>query len=185
MKIKRAAVAATAGLGLMMGLVSPASAGKPETEHDHEVFTVEDQDVCGINVDVVVDVRFHDRLFFDADGNFDHFLGTSNGSNTFINDAGESVVVTFANVTREVDVAIDEEANTITILVSNRGLPEKISTPHGPVITRDAGLITFLITIDLATETTISQEIIVSHGPHPQADSDFALFCDIITAELG
>ena len=185
MKLNRAAVAAIVGFGLMVGLVTPASAGKPEMQRDHVVFTAFDQDICGLNLDVVVDVRFVDRLFFDADGNFDHFLGTSSGSNEFINDAGESVLVTFANVAREVDVSIDEEANTITILVSNRGLPEKISTPHGPVITRDAGLITFLITIDLATETTISQETILSHGPHPQADSDFALFCDIITAELG
>ncbi len=53
---------------------------------------------------MVVDVRFNDKAFFDADGNFVRFMGTSNGSNEFVNDAGESVVVTFANLTREVGV---------------------------------------------------------------------------------
>ena len=35
------------------------------------------------------------------------------------------------------------------------------------------------------TEEEISNEVFVIRGPHPEADSDFALFCEIITAELG
>jgi len=184
MTIKRAAVAVVAGFGLVMGLVSPASAGKPEQEREHVVFVDEDQDICGINVDVVVDVRFNDKAFFDADGNFIRFMGTASGSNTFVNDAGESVVVSFANLSRQTE-SIDETAGTITFHTSVRGLPERISTPHGPVLTRDAGLITFVSTFDLATEEEISTEVIVNHGPHPQAESDFTLFCEIIIAELG
>jgi len=185
MKIKRAAVAVVAGFGLVMGLVSPASAGKPEQDREHVVFVAEDQDVCGINVDVVVDVRFNDRAFFDADGNFVRFLGTSSGSNTFVNDAGESVVATFANVVRETE-SIDEAANTITVHSSVRGLAEKLKLPHGgPVLVKDVGLITFVNVFDLATDEQISTEIIVNHGPHPLAESGFTLFCEIITSELG
>jgi hypothetical protein len=184
MKIRRAAVAVVAGFGLVMGLVSPASAGKPEQEREHVVFVEEDQDICGINLDVVVDVRFNDKAFFDADGNFVRFMGTANGSNTFVNDAGESVVVSFAELNRQME-SIDETAGTITLHTSVRGLPERISTPHGPVLTRDAGLITFVTTFDLATGREISTEVIVNHGPHPQAESDFTLFCEIIASELG
>jgi hypothetical protein len=185
MQITRAAVAATAGLGLVAVLASPASAGKPDQVREHVVFTEEDQDVCGVNVDVVVDVRFNDREFFDDEGNFERFLGTSSGSNTFVNDAGESVTVTFANVSRAVDLAIDEETGFITVLVSTRGLPEKIRSASGTILTRDAGLITFVSVFDPSIDEVISQEIIVNHGPHPQAESDFELFCEIITAELG
>jgi hypothetical protein len=184
MKIKRAAVAVIAGFGLVVGLVSPASAGKPDQEREHVVFVAEDQDVCGINVDVVVDVRFNDRAFFDADGNFVRFVGTSSGSNTFVNDAGESVVVSFANLSRATE-SIDEAAGTVTVHNSVRGLPERISTQHGPVLTRDAGLISFVTTFDLATGEEISTQVIVNHGPHPQAESDFTLFCEVIIAELG
>ena len=184
MKIRHAVVAAVAGFGLVVGLVSPASAGKPAQERDHVVFVDEDQDVCGINVDVVVDVRFNDKVFFDADGNFVRFMGTSNGSNTFVNDAGESVVVSFANLIRETE-SIDQTAGTVTLHTSVRGLPEKMSTPHGPVLTRDAGLISFVTVIDLATGEVISQEVIVNHGPHPEADSDFTLFCEVLISELG
>jgi hypothetical protein len=184
MKIRHAAVAAVAGFGLVVGLVSPASAGKPEQNHEHVFFVDEDQDVCGINVDVVVDVRFNDKVFFDADGNFVRFMGTVSGSNTFVNDAGESVVVSFAGLSRETE-SIDQTAGTITFHTSVRGLPEKISTPHGPVLTRDAGLISFVNVFDLATEELISSEVIVDHGPHPEAESDFTLFCEIIISELG
>ena len=185
MKISHAAVAAVAGFGLMMGLVSPASAGKPETERDRVVFVEEDQEICGLALDVVVDVTFYDKVFFDKDGNFIRFMNNSSGSNVFVNDAGESVTVTFANLTRETE-SIDEEAGTITFTTSVRGLPEKIKgVGGGAVITRDAGLITFRSTWDIATETELSNEVIVNHGPHPQADSDFTLFCEIITAELG
>ena len=140
MKINHAVVAVVAVVGLVGGFVSPASAGKPEQDRGHDVFIDEDQDVCGINVDVVVDVRFNDRAFFDADGNFLRFMGTSNGSNTFVNDAGESVMVSFANLFRETE-SIDE-AGLLTLYSSVRGLPEKITSSQGPVLTRDAGLIT-------------------------------------------
>ena len=93
MTIKRAAVAVVAGFGLLMGLVSPASAGKPEQERAHVVFTDEDQDICGLNLDVVVDVRFFDKAFFDDDGNFIRLVANSSGSNEFVNDAGESVIL--------------------------------------------------------------------------------------------
>jgi hypothetical protein len=185
MKITRAAVAAVAGVGLVMALVSPASAGKPEQEREHVVFVDEDVDVCGITVDVFVDVHFFDKVFFDSDGNVVRFLGNASGSNIFVNDAGEQVVVTFANLVRETE-SVDVTANTITFTTSVRGLPEKITAGHGgPVITRDAGLITFVTTFDLTTEEEISSEVVVNNGPHPQADSDFTLFCEIITDELG
>jgi hypothetical protein len=184
MKIKRAAVAAVAGFVLMMVSVSPASAGKPDTERDHVVFVDEDQDVCGVNVDVVVDVRFVDREFLDKNGDFVRFMETSSGSNTFVNDAGESVTVSFANVIR-VSTVVDEAAGIATETLSVRGLASKFTTSHGRPLSQDVGLITFVNVFDLATEQLISSEIATVSGPHPEAEGGFTLFCEIITAELG
>ena len=52
---------------------------------------------------------------------------------------------------------------------------------------RDAGIITFADTFDLETGEFISSETIVNKGPHPEADSDFTLFCegDFGSARLG
>lgn len=79
---------------------------------------------------------------------------------------------------------IDEEAGTITFLTSPIGLPEKIQTANGPVLLRDAGVITFADTFDLETGEFLSSETIVNKGPHPEADSDFTLFCEVITGAL-
>jgi hypothetical protein len=43
---------------------------------------------------------------------------------------------------------------------------------------------TFADTFDLNTGDFISGEILVNSGPHPEADSDFVLFCEVITAAL-
>ena len=43
---------------------------------------------------------------------------------------------------------------------------------------RDAGYIVFRVTFD--GDTFVGSEIVVNKGPHPQADSDFELFCQIM-----
>jgi hypothetical protein len=165
--------------------VLPASAlaAPPEVFHGHFFDTFEDVDVCGINVDVVSEGVFTDKIFFDNDGNFVRFMSTVSGRNTLTADNGKSVIIQFANQFTDVAPIIDEAAGTITFMATNKGLPEKIKTPHGPVLLRDAGLITFVDTFDLATFEFISSEIIVK-GPHPEADSDFTLFCEVVSEAL-
>ena len=51
------------------------------------------------------------------------------------------------------------------------------------MLIRDAGHITFRDTLD--GEELLSSEIVVNKGPHPEADSDFELFCEVTTEALG
>jgi hypothetical protein len=46
----------------------------------------------------------------------------------------------------------------------------------------DAGLIAFITTVDFSVDPpeVVSFEV-VQHGSHPEADSDFTLFCEVIT----
>ena len=80
---------------------------------------------------------------------------------------------------------IDEAAGTITFLTSFKGLPEKIQTSHGPVLLRDAGIATFADTFDLETGEFLSSDVVIVKGPHPELDSDFTLFCEVISGALG
>jgi hypothetical protein len=173
-------VALTALLGILPG---GALGAKPEIFHSHFHDELADIDLCGINVDLVADGVFTDRLFFDQDGNPVRFTSTASGKQTFTADNGKSVIVQFANQFFEGEPIIDESAGTITFATTFKGLPELIKTPHGGVLLRDAGVITFVDTFDLETFDLISSEIIV-HGPHPEAESDFELFCEVITAAL-
>jgi hypothetical protein len=166
--------------------VLPASAfgAKPEIFHEHFLDTEENADVCGITVDIVAKGVFTDKVFSNKQGEFVRFQSTSSGRVTFTAANGKSVINQFANQYVEAAPIIDEEAGTITFVYSFKGLPEKLRTAHGPVLLRDAGLITFADTFDLETGEFISSDIIANKGPHPEADSGFTLFCDVISEAL-
>jgi hypothetical protein len=166
-------------IGAFAVLPGTASAAKPiEQFHDHFTDSFSDE-VCGIPVEI--DVVATDNFFLYADGTF---KDTSAFQTTFTNpENGSSVIVSSAGQVTGPPPIIDEEAGTITFLTSFKGLPEKIQTAQGPVLLRDAGVITFADTFDLETGEFISSETIVN-GPHPEADSDFTLFCEVITGAL-
>jgi hypothetical protein len=146
--------------------VLPAGAlGAKPIEHFHDHFTDSFTDeICGIPVEV--DLVVTDTFFLYAD---ESFKDTSSIRATFTNPVnGKSVVLSSAGQVTGPAPIVDEEAGTITFLVSFKGLPEKIQTAHGPVLLRDAGVITFADTFDLETGEFISSETIVK-GPHPRS----------------
>lgn len=167
-------------VGAFAVLAGTASAARPIAQfHDHFTDSFSDE-VCGIAVDV--DVVGTDNFFLYAD---DTFKDTSSFRTTFTNpENGSSVIVSAAGRTAGSPPIIDEQAGTITFLTSFKGLPEKIQTAQGPVLLRDAGVITFADTFDLETGEFISSETTVNNGPHPEAESDFTLFCEVITGAL-
>lgn len=166
---------------VVAALVLPAGAlaGKPvEQFHDHFTESFSDE-VCGIPVDAEVVVT--DNFFVYAD---ESFKDMSSVMATFTNpETGKSVVLSNAGLITG-EAIVDEDAGTITFIDSYRGLPEKIQTEGGPVLLRDAGIITFANTFDLETGEFISGEVLVNKGPHPEAESDFELFCDVMTEAL-
>jgi hypothetical protein len=181
--MSRPALVRTLLVALVTALVvfpAPALAAQPiEQFHDHFTDSFSDE-ICGIAVDV--DLVVTDNFFVYAD---DTFKDTSSFKATYTNPVnGQSVVVSSAGQIIGPPAVVDEAAGTITFLTSYKGLPEKIQTAQGPVLLRDAGIITFADTFDLETGEFISEEIIVNKGPHPEADSDFALFCEVITGAL-
>jgi hypothetical protein len=167
-------------VALTMLVVLPASAlgAKPvEQFHDHFTDSFSDE-ICGIPVDVNLVVT--DNFFLYAD---DSFKDTSSFMATFTNPLnGKSVVISSAGLVSGPAPIV--EAGTITFVTSFKGLPERIQTANGPVLLRDAGFVTFADTFDLETGEFISSEIIVNKGPHPDLDSDFALFCEVISEAL-
>jgi hypothetical protein len=178
--LRRTALAAlvTAVTSLAM-LAGTATAAKPIAQfHDHftDTFSAE---VCGIAVDAQVTVT--DNFFLYAD---DSFKDTSSVSVTFTNPLnGKSVILSNAGQISGPAPIIDEEAGTITFITSFIGLPEKIQTARGPVLLRDAGFVTFVDTFDLETGEFISGDVVIK-GPHPDLESDFQLFCQVITQAL-
>jgi hypothetical protein len=168
-------------LALMAALaVLPGTAlgAKPIAQfHDHFTESFSDE-ICGIPVDVEIVVT--DNFFLYAD---DSFKDTSSFMATFTNPVnGKSVKVSSAGQIRG-SAIVDEEAGTVTFVTTFKGLPEKIQTDNGPVLLRDAGIATFIDTFELVTGEFISSDVIIK-GPHPDLESDFTLFCEVITEAL-
>jgi hypothetical protein len=164
------------GLAVLSGT---ARGTAPQRFHNHFVDSFS-TNLCGIAVDVNIIVT--DNFFLYSDGSS---RDTYSVMQTFTNPAnGKSVTVSGAGQIVGSQAIVDQAANTVTFAVTYKGLPEKIQTVNGPIIVRDAGLITFTNTFDLTTGDFISQSITVSKGPHPEADAEGALFCQVITEAL-
>ena len=163
---------------LIVALPGATLAAKPIAAlHDHFTDSFP-SDICGIPVQV--DLVVSDSFFEYADGSF---KDAASFMSTFTNpDNDKSVVLSSAGTVTGTAV-IDEQANTITFVTTFKGLPEKIQTAHGRILTRDAGIISFRDTFDLTTGDFLGTEVTIN-GPHPEADADFALFCDVVTGAL-
>jgi hypothetical protein len=164
-----------------LAIVPGTALGAKPIEQFHDRFTDSFSDeLCGIPVDVVVVGT--DNFFLYAD---ESFKDTSSVQATVTNPLnGNSVVISNAGQVSGSAPIIDEEAGTITFVVSFKGLPQKVQTANGPVLLRDAGIATFANTFDLETGEFISQEIVFLKGPHPDLESDFMLFCEVIRGAL-
>ena len=172
---------ALAVLVAAIAIVPATALGAKPVERFHSHFTESFSDeLCGIEVDGVAVVT--DNTFLYAD---ESFKSTVSARVTFTNPAtGKSVILSNAGQISGAAPIVDEVAGTITFVITVKGLPEKIQTANGPVLLRDAGIIAFADTFDLDTGDFISSEIVVQKGPHPEADSDFALFCEVIEGAL-
>jgi hypothetical protein len=172
-------------VGLVALVVAPPGAlgAKPDRVHERVMDFFEADNVCGLTVDTTVSGVFTDLVFFDKEGNFVRLMNLSSFRVTFTDADGDSVIVQNANLFHQTEV-VDEEAGTITFFITFKGLPEKIQTAKGPVLLRDAGIATFADTFDLATGEFLSSEVTVVKGPHPELESDFELFCEIVTDAL-
>jgi hypothetical protein len=154
------------------------AASKPIAQFHDQFTDTFSTDLCGIEVDAVATVT--DNFFLYAD---DSFKDTSSVRVTFTNpDTGKSVTISNAGSITGTAI-IDEEAGTISFSTSFIGLPEKIQTANGRVLLRDAGVITFTDTFDLETGDFLGSEVTIT-GPHPEAESDFELFCETIVPAL-
>jgi hypothetical protein len=160
-----------------------AAAAPPDQFHAHFLDTAQDVDLCGVNVDLVNEGVFSERVFTDNSGNFVRDMRTTSQIATFTADNGKSVTAHVALQVVSTEIA-NEAAGTLTVTDTVRGIPLMIKTTHGPVRLRDAGVMGITTTLDLATGEVISAELTFTFGPHPEADSGNTRSCEVISAAL-
>ena len=181
-RARRLAAATGVGVALVAIAGAPAALGaSPQVNHFRDISTDVDPDFCGTGkqIDLAFNVRTNEWL----EPHRANYKATSSGTITYTNPlTGDVVIQRFGGLFLDVTVSGDPEGINVHDFI-NRGLPELFKTPHGGVLTRDAGYIVQRAVFD--GDTFVSIEIVVNKGPHPEADSDFELFCQIMPGALG
>jgi hypothetical protein len=98
---------------------------------------------------------------------------------------GKSLIISAAG--RHTGTATGDFSGLVTFTDNYKGLPEKISLPNGPTLSRDAGVLTEVQVVDFSTDPNgvlVSDTFTLEHGPHPDADSNFDLFCNVLLPAL-
>jgi hypothetical protein len=176
--------------GLLLAMGGPAGAQLVERSHEHIVLTIPDDEVCGVPVTTTIDFIANDQERLAKSG-FPLFQSTGRGTVTFTNPAtGKSVSFSFAGASKDLTV-VDNGDGTITLRTAVTGVPEKIRLSDGTIATMDVGRVVFVSVLDYnGTPTNVDDDVEVSSsiesisGPHPDLESDFALFCDVVVAGL-
>ena len=187
-----AVLSALAACGTLLAMVQPAAAQLVNRTHQRIVATIPNQDVCGVTpVTVTVDVinNSQERL---AHSGFPLFKDTGQGTVTWTNPAnGKSVSQFFAGVSDKDLTVVDNGDGTITLRTAVTGVPEKLTLSNGRAVTMDVGRVVFVSVInyngtptDISDDVTLSTSIESISGPHPDLQSDGALFCQVVVAAL-
>jgi hypothetical protein len=184
------ALSAVLAGGLLLAMVQPAAAKLIDRSHEHIVLTIPDDEVCGVPVTTTIDfiTNQQERL---AKSGFPLFKGTGHGTITWTNPAtGKSVMFTFAGASKDLTV-VDNGDGTITVRTAVTGVPEKIRLSDGTIVTMDVGRVVFVTVLDYnGTPTDVEDDVFISQtiesvsGPHPDLESDFTLFCEVVVPAL-
>jgi hypothetical protein len=152
--------------------------------HNHENFTDSFPDsICGIDGTSVV--KGVDNFTVFANPPYDLDVDNFELNQTFTSAAtGKSIVIHVAQHFTSNDQPIDNGDGTVTFVQSFTGLPEQVRVLNGPVLFHDVGTVVFTRTFDATTGDFISQTVSGERGPHPDLDSGFTLFCDLVVPAL-
>jgi hypothetical protein len=145
--------------------------------------TFTDYNFCDTGETVEGSFSGHGTEFLSPNKAVDYW-NTTVGNVSYTNPANDATVLLhFAGPFQVKIVSGDPETGTWVEETTNIGLPEHFRTQHGGVLTLDAGIIGFRNTF--VDDESVSSEILFVKGPHPQAESDFELFCEVIPDALG
>jgi hypothetical protein len=185
--MRRASVPLALATLLVLVSAQVAAAAKPF----HDKFTEDvtfSENLCGISPTTGIPVTTHVQVR----GNFlafeDHFVDLSQIRVTWTNADGDWLELFVAGrffVTEELS------GDILTVAFTASGIQERIRSTEGLTAAFDRGRISVRQVIDLNDPENFEDDVLVSFevlfvaGPHPELDSDFTLFCEVVTDVLG
>jgi hypothetical protein len=181
--MRKFALVLAGALALTLVVSGGAFAAAPLV-NEHNRFTETNPDeLCGILGTSTISVVDNFKLY--ADGTF---MDTSVFRQVFTaTESGKSIMIFAAGQATGLDEPTQNPDGTVTFTNTVKGLPEKLSIPGGPTLSLDAGVVTVATTLlPLGDDEFefVSQTFSGEHGPHPDLESDFELFCQVVVPAL-
>ena len=172
-------VGIVAALGL--GAVPSAVAANPEVMHFTFTESFTDGDFCGTGqaVDIALSVKGTEFL---APNQPVDSRNVTQVNVVYTNPENDATVLRHAAGPVSDTIISGDPEGVHTVETTVRGLSGPLRTADG-VVLLGAG---YLVLHEVFNgEEFVSREIVVNKGPHPNAESDLALFCDVTTDALG
>lgn len=170
--------------------IAPAAVAQPLVNDHNRATEMLNEEICGIQVETTVSYVDHTIGRIGRDG-FPLFQGSGRTNITYYNPATDlsfdyQVRGSFKDLS-----ATDNGDGTFTLVTQNTGIPEQVTLADGTVAIKDVGRIVFSTVLDYngtpadtEDDEFVSQEILSISGPHPEAESDFTLFCSTVEDAL-
>ena len=174
--MRRLAVALSALL-LLIPAAGAVSAARPVLHISEQVDETYQENICGI--DVTTHDRGHVNVFVFEDGSV---RDTTSATSTLTNSEGDWLEIRSSG--RVVESATEEDG-ILTLTTAFAGVQERLRTSDGITRAFDRGRVVFRTVIDTETGDVLSFDISFLAGPHPEADSEFARFCEVVIDALG
>jgi len=169
-------------LALTMGTAPAAQAANPGVNQVIDIGSFTDPDYCGTGQVVDVSFSFEGVEFLAPHAGLD-YVRIVHGAFTLTNPETGATVTNHA-VGRATEVLVSgDPAGIHTVEARFIGLEEQIRLEHGGLLSRDAGVLVDLFTMN--GDEFVDGEVVSITGPQPDSASDYALFCEITTAALG
>jgi hypothetical protein len=168
---------------LVLGVAPAAWAANPNIVRVTQNVSFSDPDFCGTGEVVDATIVAREVHFLSPHQDVDYAQVTE-ATISLTNPAnGVTVVNHFAGRLTTAIVSGDP-SGTNTQDLTQIGLNEQFRLVGGRILSMDAGYLVTRLNFINGGEF-VSQEILVSNGPHPDAESGFAFLCEVIPGVLG
>jgi hypothetical protein len=168
-------------VALVLGGAPSAVAAEPEVNHFTVTESFTDGNFCGTGQAVDVSLSIRGTEFLSPNQPVG-YRNISQGTVVYTNPLNDATVTRhFAGPVSDTIISVDPQGVTTHELIVS-GLAGQLRTADGTVLL-GAGYIVFHEVFN--GEEFVSREIIVNRGPHPNLESDLALFCEVVTEALG
>jgi hypothetical protein len=179
--MRRFALVVGIAVAFGLGAVPSAVAANPGVNHFTVTESFTDPDFCGTGQAVDTSISVKGTEFLAPNQPVD-YRNVTQVNVVYTNPQNGATVLRHAAGPVSETIVSGDPQGVHTVEITVRGLSGQLRTADGMLLL-GAG---YLVLREVFNgDEFVSREIVIDRGPHPNAESDLVLFCDVTTEALG